>query len=197
MAELLYMGHASFRLTTKQGTVIYLDPYAGKGYDVPADYILVTHEHYDHNAVSLPKRKDTTEIWRSSDMLINGVYLTKMPADVKVTAVPACNRNHPIDKCVGYIIEADAKKLYFAGDTSYLPFMKEKLPSLHLDYAFLPCDGIFNMDAREATRCAEAIKALYSVPVHTKPGELFDERIAKEFTPENRLIIHPGETIRV
>ena len=38
MAEILYQGHGSFRLTTSEGSVIYIDPYAGEGYDRPADW---------------------------------------------------------------------------------------------------------------------------------------------------------------
>ncbi len=47
-AKLLYQGHASMRITTVEGKVIYVDPFAGEGYDVPADLILMTHGHYDH-----------------------------------------------------------------------------------------------------------------------------------------------------
>lgn len=42
MAKLLYQGHGSLRLITDSGKVIYIDPFAGEGYDVPADLILVT-----------------------------------------------------------------------------------------------------------------------------------------------------------
>lgn len=45
------MGQASIRITTEEGRVIYIDPYAGNGYDLAADLILVTREHFDHNAV--------------------------------------------------------------------------------------------------------------------------------------------------
>ena len=48
---LLYMGQASIRIVTGQGKVIYIDPYAGDAYDLPADLILVTHDHYDHSDV--------------------------------------------------------------------------------------------------------------------------------------------------
>ena len=36
MPKLLYQGHGSFRLTGNDGFVIYVDPYAGEGYDIPA-----------------------------------------------------------------------------------------------------------------------------------------------------------------
>ena len=37
MAKLLYQGHASLRLTTNSGKVIYVDPFAGEGYEPTAD----------------------------------------------------------------------------------------------------------------------------------------------------------------
>ena len=39
MPKLLYQGHGSYRLTADDGRIIYIDPYKGKGYDVPADVI--------------------------------------------------------------------------------------------------------------------------------------------------------------
>ncbi len=44
MPLLLFQGHASLRLTANDGRVVYIDPYKGKGYDVPADIILITHQ---------------------------------------------------------------------------------------------------------------------------------------------------------
>ena len=49
MPKLLYQGHGSFRLTASDGTVIFIDPFIGTGYDLPADVILVSHQHDDHN----------------------------------------------------------------------------------------------------------------------------------------------------
>ncbi|MBQ9959178.1 MAG: MBL fold metallo-hydrolase, partial [Oscillospiraceae bacterium] len=57
MAKLYYQGHGSFRLESDGGKVIYLDPYAGDGYDLPADLILVTHAHEDHNCVHLIEKR--------------------------------------------------------------------------------------------------------------------------------------------
>ena len=48
---LVYQGQASIRIVTAEGKVIYIDPYAGDDYDLAADLILVTHAHFDHNAI--------------------------------------------------------------------------------------------------------------------------------------------------
>ena len=56
--RLLYQGHGSLRIVTAEGKVIYVDPYAGEGYDLPADLILITHGHQDHTAVKLIKKRN-------------------------------------------------------------------------------------------------------------------------------------------
>lgn len=192
MAKVLYQGHGSFRLTTSGGTVVYLDPFAGSGYDKPADLILVTHEHGDHNAVELVPTTPATVTLRSADMLVGGQYQTKTVGDVTVTAVPAYNKNHPVGRCVGYVVDADGKKLYFAGDTSTTEAMGE-MAAWKLDYAFLPTDGIYNMNVKEASACAATIGAAHTVPVHTCPGALFDESVAERLNHPSRTIFRPGE----
>ena len=194
MAKKYYQGHGSFRLTTDKGTVIYVDPYAGKGYDVPADLILITHEHYDHTAVEKVNCKDSCKVYRSGDTLINGEYKTFVEKDVKFTAVPATNKNHAIDKCVGYIIEIDGLKIYAAGDTSTTEFMP-KMADMNIDYAILPTDGIYNMDPVEASECAKMINAKTTIPIHNKPGELFDISMADKFHCEGKKVVLPDEEI--
>ena len=39
--KILYLGHASLRIVTAEGKVIYVDPFAGDAYDLSADLILV------------------------------------------------------------------------------------------------------------------------------------------------------------
>ena len=74
MAEIVFQGHGSFRMTTGEGTVVYIDPFAGEGYDAPADLILVSHEHSDHNKVELVTMKAGGRILRAGDFLKDGVY---------------------------------------------------------------------------------------------------------------------------
>ncbi len=194
MAKIYYNGHGSLRLTTAEGTVIYIDPYAGEGYDLPADIILVTHQHGDHNQIQLPVKKQDCRVIQNFDMLKDGIYASISIKDIEIEAVPAYNRNHSKDECVGYLIKTDNLLLYFAGDTSKIPEM-ESLREKKIDYAFLPCDGIYNMDIEEASQCAAIISARYSVPVHMKPGSLFDRERANRFQAEGRVLIEAGEEI--
>ena len=77
--------------------------------------------------------------------------------------------------------------MYFAGDTSKTEQMQQ-LAQRHIDYAFLPADGIYNMDVPEAVECAEIIGAKHTVPIHISPGKLFDLERAKRFTASSAMI---------
>lgn len=194
MTKLYFNGHGSFRLRTAQDTVIYIDPFAGEGYDIPADVILVTHQHSDHNQIQKPAKKADCRIIQNTDALKDREYREFHIKDIKVQAVPAYNKNHSREECVGYLVTADGLQLYFAGDTSKIPEM-EALKEMKLDYAFLPCDGFYNMDEKEASECAALIGARHSIPVHLKPGGLYDREKAENFHAEGRLLIEPGEEI--
>jgi len=195
-AKLLYQGHASLRITTAEGKVIYIDPYAGEGYDQTADLILVTHEHSDHNDIALiASRAPDCVIITEKEALADGKHQTFDLGYVTVEATEAGNKNHDPTQCVGYILAlSDGTKIYISGDTSKTAQM-ETFASMNLDYAFLCCDGIYNMDTAEASECAAIIGARHSIPYHIAPGKLFDPELAQQFQAEGRMIIEPGEEI--
>jgi L-ascorbate metabolism protein UlaG (beta-lactamase superfamily) len=194
MAKLLYQGHGSFRITTEDNVVIYVDPYAGKGYEQPADIILVTHQHGDHNQLKLVTKKPGCTIIQNQDALKNGSYQSFTVRNILIQAVPAYNRNHDRRECVGYILLFDGLKLYATGDTSTTEEMKT-FTSIKLDYVLLPIDGYYNMGPEEASDCADMMEAKHAIPIHMMPGALFDEKQAEKFTARNRMIIRPGEEI--
>ena len=195
--RLLYQGHGSLRIVTAQGKVIYIDPYAGDGYDLPADLILVSHGHQDHNAVHLIRnRNEGCRIIEYTDALVDGEYKTFDLGFARVEAVAAGNnRNHDIRVCVGWLITLPSGvSVYATGDTSTTDQMA-KLAERDIHYAFIVCDGKYNMDMDEAVRCAKLIQARHSIPYHMAPGKLFDRRRAEKFDVPGRLILPAGEEI--
>jgi len=192
----LYQGHGSSRLTTADGRVIFIDPYVGDGYDLPADIILVTHQHDDHNKTALVTQKPGCVIISNVEALEGGKHNTITVGDIAIEAVEASNGNHDPAQCVGFIVTADGIKVYFSGDTSMTKDM-ETYPEKKIDYVLLPCDGYYNMGPKEASECAKLIGARYSIPIHIKPGELYSKELAETFDAPNRLLVAAGEEIEL
>ena len=194
---LLYMGHASIRIVTGDDKVIYVDPYVGEGYDLPADLILVTHDHYDHNKVDLiTERSDNCRVITQKEALEDGNFDLGY---VTVEAVQAGNNpNHSISECVGYVLTfADGKSVYVSGDTSTTDQMAE-LAEKHIDYAFFCCDGVYNMDLEEAAECAALVQAKHNIPYHIVEAEdpdHFDAERAEQFAAPDKMILQPGDEI--
>jgi L-ascorbate metabolism protein UlaG (beta-lactamase superfamily) len=198
---LTWIGHASVRITTNEGVVIYIDPYAGNDYAEPADIILVSHGHSDHNQVGKVTQKEGCQIFSGNSADVGG---TKMSAgdsvnvaSIAIKAVEAYNDHHPKGTGIGFVIEINGIKIYHSGDTSKVPEMAELEP-LHLDYAMLCIDGVYNMGPAEAMEAAELIKAKKVIPIHIAPPGASEatkqENIAK-FNPAGKLVLKEGDTI--
>lgn len=194
MPKLFYQGHSSFRITTNEGKVIFIDPFAGLGYETPADLVLITHEHYDHNDISKIHLKPSTIVIRSKDALQGGIYRPFDEYGVHVQAVPAYNAHHKKAECVGYVLDFDGIRLYHAGDTDNIPEMKD-LTALHLDYALLPIDGFYTMTPEEASKAALAIAPKHMIPIHMKPGMLWDYHQAMKVTAPMAMLMKPNDNI--
>ena len=200
--RLLYMGQASIRIVTENRKVIYIDPYAGNQYDLAADLILITHEHFDHNAVAkVRNRKPDCRIIRAKDAIIDGIHQSFRIDNITIEAVEAgCNSHHDVRECVGYVLTfGNGRKVYISGDTSITEQM-QSMSEMHIDYAFLCTDGVYNMGNEEAEQAAEMIKARHTVPYHnsvSNKGEMFDSEAAERFNVPGKMILLPGETLLI
>ena len=191
-----YLGHGSLKLLLRDGMVCYIDPFAGDDYKESGDLILITHEHYDHTKVELIPNYKNAKIIRSADCFGENGYKTFDELGMHIEPVEASNKNHSPKDCVGFVITSNGKKIYVAGDTSTTNQMKE-ISSYDIDYAFLPMDGIYNMDIAEAIECEKLIKAKHTIPYHMAPGELFSEERASKFVTPTTLIMRPNDIIDI
>ena len=199
MAKLYYQGHGSFRITLDDRRVIYVDPFAGDGYDRSADIVLITHEHRDHNRLELLRLKENAVVLRAEDLLIDREYQMLDLDGFMIQAVPAYNKNHSKDQCVGLLMIADGVCVYASGDTSTTGYMSAFLSRMPIDYALFCCDGVYNMDAQEAAHCAKVVGAKHNIPVHTMADTagIFNRANAEGFDAPGRLILEPGEEIEL
>ncbi|MDR2957389.1 MAG: MBL fold metallo-hydrolase [Coriobacteriales bacterium] len=193
MPKLLFQGHGSLRLTADDGRVIFIDPNAGKGYESPADIILVTHQHSDHNKIRLCTQKPDCQIITNVEALAGGTHNSFDVNGILIQAVRAANRNHDPEKCVGFIVTIDGVKIYFSGDTSKTPQM-ESFAELALDYALFCGDGLFNMGPKEAAECARMVGARHNSLIHLGPGFISRMR-NNSFDAPNKLNLIAGDEI--
>jgi L-ascorbate metabolism protein UlaG (beta-lactamase superfamily) len=195
--ELRYFGRSSIKIRTSEGFVIYVDPYAPGDYSEPADLILVTHGHGDHNQVKLVARKPGTVVaapegavsGKGVRVIVEGEHLAFGPVTVK--ALPASNKNHQRGETLGYLMGFDGIKVYHAGDTSWLPEMAA-WASFGINYALMPCDGFYNMGPEEASRCAQAIGAKCVIPIHSSKDGYYDAKNAQAVKGGKVVVLEPG-----
>jgi L-ascorbate metabolism protein UlaG (beta-lactamase superfamily) len=109
--------------------------------------------------------------------------------DISVRAVPAYNIAkpfHPRDAGVGWVLEIDGVRIYHAGDTDYIPEMRE----VEVDVALIPVGGTYTMNIDDAKRAVEELKAEVIIPMHygTLPETKVDVSVLKS---EKVVILDP------
>ena len=65
------------RIVTAENKVIYIDPYAGDDYELPADLVLVTHAHFDHSDVDkVQNRASDCQVITHEEAIQDGKHQT-------------------------------------------------------------------------------------------------------------------------
>jgi L-ascorbate metabolism protein UlaG (beta-lactamase superfamily) len=192
MATLTYHGHATFSIETDGGTHLVIDPFFGDNPscetsvdDVSADFILLTHGHYDHvaDAVPLAKRTGATVI-ASHEIAkyMEGQGLTTSPQHIGggvrypfgyVKMTPALHGGMlelPGGEAfttvpAGFLLELEGGlRVYIAGDTALL--MEMQLLKGRVDVAVLPIGDRFTMGPEDALRAVDFIEPKIVIPCH-------------------------------
>lgn len=168
-------------------TRIYIDPFdiPDSYRDLPADAILVTHDHGDHYQASTINmlQKDSTlnvfpEVMESAIRTHDGVGVDPldefMIGEIKVTPfymytfaiTPDMPGSHLRDSnYTSYIIDIDGFRIFHAGDTKNLPEYEEIAGTI--DVALLPLGpGCQSMADQEVVDAIRDIEPSYFIPIH-------------------------------
>lgn len=175
--NIFWLGHAGFRINGSR--TVYIDPWDAQG--PVADIILVTHDHFDHcdpptlKGLVSPKTHLAADPDSLSKMKANGLtgqFTSLDPGDeieilgVNIKAVPSYNLNkhyHPKSKNnLGFVVTMDGLSVYHAGDTDFIPEMKD----ITAQVALLPIAGTYVMTAEEAVQAALVLKPEVAIPMH-------------------------------
>jgi L-ascorbate metabolism protein UlaG (beta-lactamase superfamily) len=181
--EFTRIAHDTFKI--KGSSVIYTDPFKVTQRD-EADIVLLSHEHFDHlsledlnkvifpgtTIVASPLCKDGLKGLQVKQVRFLDPGGKVTVGKVEIEAVPAYNVNkfrepgkafHPkAQKGLGFVFTMDGTRVYYAGDTDFIPEMK----NIAVDIALLPVSGTYVMTAEEAAQAALAIHPKIAVPMH-------------------------------
>lgn len=184
----------SIRIKSGAGT-IYIDPFKMDSEPHDADFILITHDHYDHfSPDDIAKvKKDSTVLVVPEKMLAKAQKadvketVTVKPGtyhelgDLEFETIPMYNILKPFHPKTagwcGYVLKIDGKRIYVAGDIDAIKEAKEVI----CDIALVPIGGTYTTDAKKGAELINEINPEIAIPVHYgyEVGKLSDAEVFK------------------
>lgn len=184
------ISHASMILTFDDHT-IYVDPTGGaeayQGKEDP-DLVLITDIHGDHldektlmalnleNAKIIAPQAVKDQLSESLSQIVtvmgNGENLEEQ--DFTIDAIPMYNLRdkakqfHPKGRGNGYVLEANGKRIYIAGDTEDIPEMRQLE---NIDIAFIPMNLPYTMPVEKAAEAVLEFAPKKVYPYHYRGTE--------------------------
>jgi len=222
--KITWFGHAALGLEI-DGYKLVVDPYISenpaatlKPEEVEADFILITHGHFDHvgDAVNIAKRTGAMVIsnfeisqWMEKQGVANvhGQHIggahdhpfgtLKLTPALHGSGLPdGTNGGNP----VGFIITTrDNRKIYIVGDTGLFSDLK-LYASLGIELAFVPIGDNYTMGPEDAYTAVELINPKHVIPIHYNTWELIAQDAEAWAERVNKLgvqahVLKPGESL--
>lgn len=220
MPEITFLGHAGFLLKDEGKETLLFDPFISENplatvslEEIKADYILLSHGHFDHlgDAYEIAKKNDamiisTAEIVgkaQENGLTAHAQHLGgrhKFPfGSVKLT-LAFHGAGVPGGHACGFVVDYYGKKIYFAGDTALFGDMQLIGELDSLDLALLPIGDNFTMGIDDAVVAVSFLKAKTVIPYHYNTWPLIEadpeefKQKVEEKTDSRCEIVSPGES---
>ena len=221
---LRWLGHNTWLVETG-GTKLIVDPFLNdsptaprKAEEIQADYVLISHGHYDHvaDAASIAKRNNATVVssfeiceWlakqgveKTEPMNLGGAIdlpfgRVKLTLAHHSSVLPdGTNGGNP----AGILLTVPEGKIYFACDTALFYDMK-LIGAAGIDLAILPIGDRYTMGPDDSVEAIKLIEPKRVAPAHyntwppiAQDAPAWAARVKKETNAEP-LVLEPGETI--
>ncbi|MEM1532607.1 MAG: MBL fold metallo-hydrolase [Desulfurococcaceae archaeon] len=164
--ELVWHGHAFFTLRLANGYVISIDPHDGlsiglKRVRVESDLVLVTHDHFDHNAVEVVKKPSTR--------ILKQFYGEVRVDDVVINGIKTFHDKHGgarRGENAVYIVDAEGLKIAHLGDLGHVPSGEVLNKMSKIDVLMIPVGGTYTIEPDEAWSIVENLGPRIVVPMH-------------------------------
>ncbi len=222
--KLTWFGHAAWKIETGKYTIL-IDPFLSenplspvKPGDVKADFILVSHGHWDHvgDTLEIASKNDATVVanfevgsWLEEHgaknvhtMHIGGSH--EFPfGKVKLTVAHHGSRladgSYGGDPA-GFLVTVEGKKIYFAGDTS-LTYDMKLLEDEGVDVALLPIGDNYTMGPEDAVKATKFVRPKAVIPMHystwppiEQDPQKFCKLLADSGCEAKCVVLKPGES---
>jgi len=222
VVEIKWLGHAAFEIDIAK-KILLIDPWlegnpkASKKIEdlKKVDIVCVTHDHGDHlgDSVKICKQTEATfvgiyelGVYAKEQGVKNVVGFnvggTAEVKGIKITMVQAFHsalRGSPI----GFIISADGKTIYHAGDTGLFGDMRLIGEIYRPNVALIPIGGYYTMGSCEAAKAVELIKPNVVIPMHyqtfpvlASSAEEFRKAVEERKMAVKVIVLKPGESYK-
>ena len=222
--EITWLGHSCFSIHTDSFQLL-IDPFLDespvapvKAADVAADFILLTHGHFDHvaDAVAIAKRTEATVVanfeiseWLKRQGIAEekaigmnpggGIDLpygrTKMTPAVHSSGLPDGSYGGVAG---GFLLQLGQQRIYLAGDTALMLDMK-LLGIGGIDLAVLPIGDLFTMGPDDSIEAIKLLSPRRVIPCHyntwppiNQDATQWADRV-RSHTGAEPVVLQPGE----
>ena len=162
--QITWYGHSCFSVKDSKVSIV-TDPHDGKTMglktpDVSADIVLMSHDHYDHNASDVISGNHEDYKFRNGEFSSHGIKFTGLPT--YHDEVKGAKRG----KNTMYLFDIDGISVCHCGDLGCIPSDDIMNAIKNVDILMVPVGGFYTMGLEETIRFVNTVNPSVVIPMH-------------------------------